>query len=316
MARRSRPKADTTTSEDLVQLYLADVGRHPLLTKADEVRLSRRIQDGFAAAAELASGPAGNVRTDELRALIRDGEAAKREFVNANLRLVVSIAKRYQSSSGLSLLDLVQEGNLGLLHAVEKFDWRKGFKFSTYATWWIRQAIHRGIANTGRTIRLPVHATEAVRRLTTVQIRLEHELQRLPTVAELAAEVGMAEADIAHLLRMAAVPRSLTEPLREDSDTEVGDVVADPTASTVFDDTVFGGFRGDVEVALAILDPEERRVLRLRYGLDEGDPRPLDAVAADLGISRETVRLAERRALAKLRHPTSRARLDDTLAAS
>src|SRR5581483_4081299 len=235
MARRSRQEADTSTSEDLVQLYLADFGRHPLLTKADEVRLSRRIQDGLAAAIELAGDPAGSVRTDELLALVQDGEAAKREFVNANLRLVVSIAKRYQSSSGLSLLDLVQEGNLGLLHAVEKFDWRKGFKFSTYATWWIRQAIHRGIANTGRTIRLPVHATESVRRLTTVQIRLEHELQRLPTVAELAAEVGMAEADIAHLLRMAAVPRSLTEPLREDSDTEVGDVVADPTASTVFD---------------------------------------------------------------------------------
>src|SRR5581483_10222996 len=177
MARRSRQEADTSTSEDLVQLYLADFGRHPLLTKADEVRLSRRIQDGLAAAIELAGDPAGSVRTDELLALVQDGEAAKREFVNANLRLVVSIAKRYQSSSGLSLLDLVQEGNLGLLHAVEKFDWRKGFKFSTYATWWIRQAIHRGIANTGRTIRLPVHATESVRRLTTVQIRLEHELR-------------------------------------------------------------------------------------------------------------------------------------------
>jgi len=139
---------------------------------------------------------------------------------------------------------------------------------------------------------------------------------RPPTVAELAADVGMADADVAHLLRMAPVPRSLTERLREDSDTEVGDVVAGPTAATAFDDTVFGGFRGDVELALAILDPDERRVLRLRYGLDEGVPRPLDAVAADRGISRETVRLAERRALAKLRHPASRVRLDDTLAAS
>ena len=315
-ARRSRPGADAARSlEDLLQLYLADIGRHALLTQADEVRLSRRIHDGLAAAAELAAGENDPARRAELDRRVRDGEAAKREFVNANLRLVVSIAKRYQAS-GLPLLDLVQEGNLGLLHAVEKFDWRKGFKFSTYATWWIRQAIHRGIANTGRTIRLPVHAGETVNQLSKAQARLESRLQRAPTASELAGKVGLAEADVAHLLQMAAAPRSLTDPLTGDSETEIGDIVADPTAATVFDDTVFGGARGDVENALVALEPDEQQVLRLRYGLDRGEPRRLDEVAEALGVSREMARLSERRALAKLRHPSNRARVDDRLAAS
>ena len=318
MSERSHVSKESSAGgspEDLLHLYLADIGRHALLAKADEVRLSRRIHDGLAAAAELASGDVGATRRAELDLRVRDGEAAKREFVNANLRLVVSIAKRYQSS-GLSLLDLVQEGNLGLLHAAEKFDWRKGFKFSTYATWWIRQAIHRGIANTGRTIRLPVHAGESVNQLTRAHARLENRLRRVPTVSELAAEVGMAEAEVTHLLRMATAPRSLADPLREDSGTELGDLVADPTAARAFDDTISGGARGDVERALAVLEPDERRVLRLRYGLDRGDPRRLDEVAAMLGVSREAVRLSERRALAKLRHPSNRARVDDQIAAS
>ncbi|MEW6470988.1 MAG: sigma-70 family RNA polymerase sigma factor [Actinomycetota bacterium] len=315
MSTRSRPEAGATSSDDLVHLYLREIGRHALLTKADEVRLSQRIEAGMAATNELAAGDVDATSRAELESAVRQGEAARREFVNANLRLVVSIAKRYQAS-GLPLLDLIQDGNLGLLHAVEKFDWRKGFKFSTYATWWIRQAIHRGIANTGRTIRLPVHAGETVNLLTKTKARLEHELRRPPTPSELAAEVGLPEADVSYLLQMAGPPRSLTDPLREDSDTELGDLLADPAAAAAFEDTVFGGARGDVAQVLAMLEPEEQAVLRLRYGLDRGEPRLLNAVAEDLGISREAVRLAERRALAKLRHPSSRGQLDDTLAAS
>jgi RNA polymerase sigma factor (sigma-70 family) len=311
MSGRSSPRS-IGSSDDLVHLYMDEIGRRALLTKTDEARLSQQIQRGMTAAGELASGPVDG-RRDELEQLVQQGEQAKRDFVTANLRLVVSIAKRYQAS-GLPLLDLVQEGNLGLLHAVGKFDWRKGFKFSTYATWWIRQAIHRGIANTGRTIRLPVHAGETVNQLSKAHARLESQLRRVPTPAELAAEIGVSEAEVGRLLRMAVPPRSLSEPLRDDSDTALDEVLSDPRAEEVFDDTVFGGANGQVDVALALLEPQEQAVLRLRYGLDHGRPQVLRDIANHLGVSPEKVRLAERRALAKLRHPSNRSRIDDTLA--
>ena len=200
--------------EDLVRLYLTDIGQYPLLTKDDEVRLAQAIENGNEARVGLERGgkeltPA---RKRELRRAARDGEDAERTFVQSNLRLVVSIAKKYQAS-GLPLLDLIQEGNLGLMHAVEKFDWRKGFKFSTYATWWIRQAITRGIANTGRTIRLPVHAGDTLARLQKARARLELKLGRPATLAELSAEVEMPEDKVTEALRFAAEPLSLSEPL-------------------------------------------------------------------------------------------------------
>jgi len=218
--------------EDLVRLYLTDIGQYPLLTKDDEVRLAKAIEGGTAAVEELerAGKDVTTARKRELRRAIRDGEDAERTFVQSNLRLVVSIAKKYQAS-GLPLLDLIQEGNLGLMHAVEKFDWRKGFKFSTYATWWIRQAITRGIANTGRTIRLPVHAGDTLARLQKARARLELKLGRPATLAELAAEVEMPEDKVTEALRFAAEPLSLSEPLREDGDAELGDVVEDPEAA-------------------------------------------------------------------------------------
>ncbi|MFG1529741.1 MAG: sigma-70 family RNA polymerase sigma factor [Thermoplasmata archaeon] len=212
--------------EDLVRLYLTDIGQYPLLTKDDEVRLAQAIEAGREAEEEVRKAPKAlpAARKRELRRLISAGERAQQTFVQSNLRLVVSIAKKYQAS-GLPLLDLIQEGNLGLMHAVEKFDWRKGFKFSTYATWWIRQAITRGIANTGRTIRLPVHAGDTLARVQKAQARLELKLGRPATLAELGIEVEMPEDKLIEALRFRAEPLSLSEPLREDGDAELGDVV-------------------------------------------------------------------------------------------
>ena len=236
--------------EDLVRLYLTDIGQYPLLTKDDEVRLAQQIEAGNEARAELAAGgkhltPA---KRRELRRVGNQGDDAQRTFVQSNLRLVVSIAKKYQAS-GLPLLDLIQEGNLGLMHAVEKFDWRKGFKFSTYATWWIRQAITRGIANTGRTIRLPVHAGDTLARLQKARSRLELKLGRPATLSELAIEVEMPEDKVTEALRFAAEPLSLSEPLREDGDAELGDIVEDRSAESPF------------EMAATALLPDEIRMV-------------------------------------------------------
>jgi RNA polymerase sigma factor (sigma-70 family) len=291
--------------EDLVRLYLSDIGQYALLTKEDEVRLARAIEDGAAARAELdAGGPLTAAQRRELRARIRAGAAAERTFVQSNLRLVVSIAKKYQAS-GLPLLDLVQEGNLGLMHAVEKFDWRKGFKFSTYATWWIRQAITRGIANTGRTIRLPVHAGDTLARLQKARGRLELSLGRAPTVAELAAEIDLPEEKVLEALLVAAEPLSLSEPLREDGDAELGDLVEDRSAASPYEAAAVAMLPHEVARLLEPLDPREREILTLRFGLDRGEPRTLEEVGEHFRLTRERIRQIEARAMSKLRHPSS-----------
>ena len=222
--------------EDLVRLYLTDIGQYALLTKDDEVRLAKAIEAGKEAQVELAEQEKtlSPTKKRELKRAAKEGETDERAFVQSNLRLVVSIAKKYQAS-GLPLLDLIQEGNLGLMHAVEKFDWRKGFKFSTYATWWIRKAITRGIANTGRTIRLPVHAGDTLARLQKARSRLELKYGRPATLAELSKEVEMPEDKVTEALRFAAEPLSLSEPLREDGDAELGDVVEDRSAESPFE---------------------------------------------------------------------------------
>ena len=300
--------------QDLVRLYLRDIGRYPLLSKADEARLSRRVEAGHAAADRLAADTtASPAERAQLRRTVRRGEAAHREFVLCNLRLVVSIAKRYQAS-GLPLLDLVQEGNLGLMHAVDKFDWRKGFKFSTYATWWIRQAITRGIANTGRAIRLPVHAGDLVTQVQRTRGRMESDLGRPPTVRELADELDLPEAKITEALRHAAEPVSLSEPLGEDGEMERGDVVEDPTATSPFEEAAASLLPGEVAKLLLHLDERERDVLRLRYGLDRGEPRTLDDVGAHFHLTRERIRQIESRALSKLRHPSFESAAHDLLA--
>jgi RNA polymerase sigma factor (sigma-70 family) len=290
--------------EDLVRLYLNDVGKYGLLTKDDEVRLAQTVEAGRDATAELAgTGNLSPSRQRELRRLVRHGQEATDTFVTANLRLVVSIAKRYQASD-LPLLDLVQEGNLGLIHAVDKFDWRRGFKFSTYATWWIRQAISRGIANTSRTVRLPVHAGDLVIKLTRARARLEATLGRRPTIAELAADLGLEEHRVVELLRHVGEPLSLSESPRSDIDRELGDVVEDRSAVSPFDAAAASLLSGEVAKLLIVLDERERIILQLRFGLDCGQPRTLDEVGAHFNLTRERIRQIEARAMSKLRHPT------------
>ncbi len=294
--------------EDLVRLYLTDIGQYTLLTKDDEVRLAKAIEAGKIALAEQEAGDAKTLtatKRRELRKAIREGEIAERAFVQSNLRLVVSIAKKYQAS-GLPLLDLIQEGNLGLMHAVEKFDWRKGFKFSTYATWWIRQAITRGIANTGRTIRLPVHAGDTLARLQKARSRLELKFGRPATLAELSKEVEMPEDKVTEALRFAAEPLSLSEPLREDGDAELGDVVEDRSAESPFEVAATTLLPEEIQRLLAPLDEREREILRLRFGLDgSGEGRTLEEVGEHFNLTRERIRQIEARAMSKLRHPSS-----------
>jgi len=291
--------------EDLVRLYLTDIGQYPLLTKDDEVRLAQQIESGREAAERAESTEKMTVA--ERRKLKMEGKRgadAQQTFVQSNLRLVVSIAKKYQAS-GLPLLDLIQEGNLGLMHAVEKFDWRKGFKFSTYATWWIRQAITRGIANTGRTIRLPVHAGDTLARVQKAQARLELKYGRPATLAELGIEVEMPEDKLIEALRFRAEPLSLSEPLREDGDAELGDVVEDRSAESPFEVAAVALLPDEIQRLLSPLDEREREILRLRFGLDRGEPRTLEEVGEHFNLTRERIRQIEARAMSKLRHPSS-----------
>jgi len=299
---------------DLVRLYLNDTGRYPLLTKDDEVRLAQAIEAGHEASSQLASSPKGlsPANRRQLRVTMLEGERASQSFIEANLRLVVSIAKRYQVS-GLPFLDLIQEGNLGLMHAVEKFDWRRGFKFSTYATWWIRQAITRGIANTSRTIRLPADAYDTAAKVTKAQGHLKLKLGRSPTLAELGAETEMAEDKLVEVLAFRAEPLSLSEPLRDDGETEFGDVVGDRSVDSPFELAAVSLLPAEVERLLAALDEREREILALRFGLDRGEPRTLEEVGTHFDLTRERIRQIEAQAMSKLRHPSSNAGAHDLL---
>jgi RNA polymerase primary sigma factor len=299
-------RGQASPEEDLVRLYLSDIGRHPLLSKEDEANLAEERLMGLEAADELSRANPSPARKAQLRRLARQGQEAELRFVQSNLRLVVSIAKRYQGS-GVPLLDLVQEGNLGLMHAVEKFDHRKGFKFSTYATWWIRQSITRGIANSGRSIRLPVNAGDMVKQLQRTRAELEDSLGRGPTTSEIAAAMDEPFEKIRTLLFHLSEPLSLSAPLREDSDAELGDTVGDPSAISPEEATLESALAGEVENVLAPLDDRERTILRLRYGLGGEDPRTLEDVGAHFFLTRERIRQIEARAMSKLRHPSAEA---------
>jgi RNA polymerase sigma factor (sigma-70 family) len=293
--------------QDVLRLYFDDIGKRTLLTKSDEIELAQAVEAGMAARARLDehADELSPAERRSLRAAVLAGEQATHTFVEANLRLVVSIAKRYQAAN-LPLPDLIQEGNLGLMHAVEKFDWRKGFKFSTYATWWIRQAITRGIANTARTIRLPVHASEEAMRLERVRSELASGFGRQPTHAELADALEITEERLNDVLRFRRTPASLSDVIGDSLDLELGDLIADDTAVSPPDAAVRSLLGREVSSMLSALGDREREIVRLRYGLDRGEARTLEEVGAHFHLTRERIRQIETKALTKLRHPSFR----------
>ncbi len=300
----TRRRQNLEASEDPVRQYLDEIGAFDLLTADDEVSLAKAIERGKKA--EKALETQKNLSLDDrakLTAVARRGEAARQTFIRANLRLVVSIAKRY-ARSGLPLLDLIQEGNLGLIRAVEKFEYRKGFKFSTYATWWIRQAITRAIADKGRTIRVPVHMMDTITQVHATENNLMKRLGRKPTPAEIADESGLTESKVLEAIKVSPEPISIFEPIGED-DAVLGDFIEDSEADAPFDMVAKGLRRQDLERVLAKLNERERTVLTMRYGLDNGIPRTLDDVGQHFNLTRERIRQIEAKALAKLRHPSS-----------
>src|SRR4051795_12310070 len=286
---------------DLVRVYLNGIGKTALLNAADEVELAKRTEAGLYAQHLLETRKRmGDNRKRDLAAVVRDGEAAKNHLLEANLRLVVSLAKRY-TGRGMPLLDLIQEGNLGLIRAVEKFDYTKGFKFSTYATWWIRQAITRGMADQARTIRLPVHLVEQVNKLARIRRDLHQKLGRDATHEELAAESGIAEERISDLLDHARDPVSLDMPVGSDEEAPLGDFIEDGESADAETTVISHLLHEDLRRVLATLEDREQQVIRMRYGLDDGQPRTLDQIGRRFGLSRERVRQIEREVMAKLR---------------
>ena len=290
---------------DLVRVYLNGIGKTALLTAAQEVDLAKRIEAGVFAKHVLDSAAAEGVALEtaharDLRQVVRDGDRARNHLLEANLRLVVSLAKRY-TGRGMPLLDLIQEGNLGLIRAVEKFDYTKGFKFSTYATWWIRQAITRGMADQARTIRLPVHLVEQVNKLARIKRDMHQRLGREATHEELAEESGLPADKIADLLDHARDPVSLDMPVGSEEEAPLGDFIEDGEAADAETTVISHLLHDDLRRVLSTLEDREQHVIRMRYGLDDGQPRTLDQIGRRFGLSRERVRQIERETMAKLR---------------
>ncbi|HVM10143.1 MAG TPA: RNA polymerase sigma factor RpoD [Acidimicrobiales bacterium] len=321
-AKRVAPSSDDDRgwSTDFVRMYMREIGRVPLLTAEEEVWLAERIQRGLAAQLEQAElvekfGSVDEIpSTDRLRLRrdIKDGEDASQSLINANLRLVVSIAKRYRSRP-MQFLDLIQEGNLGLMRAVEKFDHTKGFKFSTYATWWIRQAITRAIADQARTIRIPVHMMETINKVSRVQRQMLQELGREPTLEELAKRVDMTEDRVRECLRINEDTTSLDQPVGDEDDFSLSDVIEDRDAVVPADAAARTMLNEAVKEVLQQLSEREQEVIRLRFGLDDGQMRTLEEVGKEFGVTRERIRQIEAKTLAKLRHPIRSQRLRDYL---
>jgi RNA polymerase sigma factor (sigma-70 family) len=298
-------------SADLVRAYLNGIGRTKLLTAVQEVVLAKQIEAGLFAEEKLAADPPvpASLRCD-LEIVAAQGRAAKDHLLEANLRLVVSIAKRY-TGRGMAFLDLIQEGNLGLIRAVEKFDYAKGYKFSTYATWWIRQAITRAMADQARTIRIPVHVVEQVNRMVRARRDLATTLGREPTVAEVAGTLGVPEFQIIELISYDREPVSLDQAVGEDGESALGDFVAAVDRREQSGDAASRGLlRNDVEIVLSTLSRREQAVIRLRFGLDDGRQRTLDEVGREFGLSRERIRQIEKVTLLKLRQPDRSQRLE------
>jgi len=297
--------ADLETSlDDPVRMYLREIGRVPLLSAEEEVRLARRMERGRM---ELLKP----VTCRDCR-IIEDGEEAQRRLTEANLRLVVSVAKKY-IGRGMSLLDLIQEGNIGLIRAVEKFDYTKGYKFSTYATWWIRQAITRAIADQARTIRIPVHMVETINRLIRISRRLLQDLGREPTSEEIAEQMEISPEKVREIIKVSQEPVSLETPIGEEDDSHLGDFIEDHTALAPADAASHQLLKEQVEDVLDSLTDRERKVLQLRFGLDDGRSRTLEEVGKEFHVTRERIRQIEAKALRKLRHPSRSRKLKDYL---
>lgn len=300
-------------TNDPVRMYLKEIGKVPLLTAQEEVTLAKKIELGEKAARRLESNsglPRGKIR--KLRRQEREGMAAKRKLVEANLRLVVSIAKRYVGR-GMLFLDLIQEGNLGLIRAVEKFDYRKGYKFSTYATWWIRQAITRAIADQARTIRIPVHMVETINKLIRVQRKLLQDLGREPTVEEIGEQMDLPPQKVREILKISQEPVSLETPIGEEEDSQLGDFIEDEGAIVPADAASFSLLQEQLRDVLDSLSERERKVIELRFGLIDGHPRTLEEVGRVFGVTRERIRQIESKTLSKLRHPMRSGKLKDYL---
>lgn len=307
--------AETFAIDDPVRMYLKEIGKVDLLTASEEVDLAMKIEAGLEATEKLEAADAGELELTraEMRRLTRIenvGLEAKQALISANLRLVVSIAKRYVGR-GMLFLDLIQEGNLGLIRAVEKFDYQKGFKFSTYATWWIRQAITRAIADQARTIRIPVHMVETINKLVRVQRQLLQDLGRDPTPEEIGAEMDMSADRVREIQKISQEPVSLETPIGEEEDSQLGDFIEDSQAIVPPDAASFSMLQEQLTQVLDSLADRERKVIELRFGLVDGHPRTLEEVGREFGVTRERIRQIESKTLAKLRHPSRSSKLKD-----
>ena len=315
-ARARRTDASTVMlTGDPVRMYLKEIGKVDLLTASEEVNLAMKIEAGTEAAEKLEAAEAGEIELTraEQRRLMRIeqvGLEAKQALISANLRLTVSIAKRYVGR-GMLFLDLIQEGNLGLIRAVEKFDYTKGFKFSTYATWWIRQAITRAIADQARTIRIPVHMVETINKLVRVQRQLLQDLGRDPTPEEIGEEMGMSADRVREIQKISQEPVSLETPIGEEEDSQLGDFIEDSTAVAPPEAASESMLREQLDQVLDSLADRERKVIKFRFGLEDGHPRTLEEVGREFGVTRERIRQIESKTLAKLRHPSRSGRLKD-----
>lgn len=299
-------------TDDTIGLYLKEVSRVPLLNAEEEVELAQRIERGRMAREELAKGNVNNRRRQELRKLIEDGWAAREHLITANSRLVISVAKKYMGR-GVPFLDLIQEGNIGLIRATKKFDYRRGHKFSTYATWWIRQAVTRAIADQGRTIRVPVHMGDQINKLLRIQHQLTQRLGREPTVEELAIALDVPPKKVENMIQVARRPLSLETPTDDEEDSVLGDFIEDDEAPPPDDSATYNLLREHLEDVLNGLPPREVRILQLRYGLLDGQAYTLEEVGRKMGVTRERVRQIEAQALSRLRHPSIRRKLRDYL---
>jgi len=299
-------------TDDTIGLYLKEVSRVPLLNAEEEVELAQRIERGRMAREELAKGNVNSKRRQELRNLIEDGWSAREHLITANSRLVISVAKKYMGR-GVPFLDLIQEGNIGLIRATKKFDYRRGHKFSTYATWWIRQAVTRAIADQGRTIRVPVHMGDQINKLLRIQHQLTQRLGREPTVEELAISLDVPPKKVENMIQVARRPLSLETPTDDEEDSVLGDFIEDDEAPPPDETATYNLLKEHLEDVLNGLPPREVRILQLRYGLLDGQAYTLEEVGRKMGVTRERVRQIEAQALSRLRHPSIRRKLRDYL---